>query len=189
MQLQNLISFFRNLTDISRLEPFVHLRFIDLSNNRLRTIHSLNRLKFLLTLKLDSNELSSFDLPPFPYLQTLSLSNNRLRSAAGIEQPRLEILNLNRMEFFFSKNRNSHLHSFVDNQIDTCTGLDSSKIPNLLTLEMRENRLLTTKGISLPNLKNLFLVKYSSNSFRHFLHSLRQQITSPSSKVWKNYLD
>jgi len=87
----------RNLTDITRLEPFVHLRFIDLSNNRLRTINSLNRLKFLLTIKLDSNELSSFDLPPFTYLQTLSLSNNRLRSVVGIEQPRLEILNLNRM--------------------------------------------------------------------------------------------
>ena len=93
----------RNVTDISRLEPFVHLRFVDLSNNRLRTLTSLNRLKFLLTLKLDSNELSSFDLPPFPYLQTLSISNNRLRSAAGIEQPRLEILNLNRT-FLYTEN-------------------------------------------------------------------------------------
>lgn len=87
----------RNITDVTRLEPFVHLRFVDLSNNRLRSITSLNRLKFLLTLKLDSNELSIFDLPQFPYLQTLSLSNNRLKSAVGIEQPRLEILNLNRM--------------------------------------------------------------------------------------------
>lgn len=92
---------YRNLTDITRLEPFVHLRFVDLSNNRLRTINSLSRLKFLLTIKLDSNELSTFDLPPFPYLQTLSLSNNRLRSVVGIEQPRLEILNLNRMFYLF----------------------------------------------------------------------------------------
>jgi hypothetical protein len=112
-------------------------------------------LKFLLTLKLDSNELSSFDLPPFPYLQTLSLSNNRLRSAVGIEQPRLEILNLNRMLLILIIRI---FISYLDNQIDTCTGLDQSKIPNLLTLEMRENRLITTKGISLPNLKNLFLV-------------------------------
>ena len=89
----------RNLTDISRIESFVHLRFVDLSNNRLRTIHSLNRLKFLLTLKLDANEIAHFDLAPLPYLQTLSLSNNRLRSATGIEQPRLEILNLNRKSF------------------------------------------------------------------------------------------
>ncbi len=92
---------YRNLTEISRLEPFVHLRFVDLSNNALRTINSLTRLKFLLTLKLDSNELSSFDLPPFPYLQTLRLSDNRIRSINGIEQPRLEILNLNRMCLFF----------------------------------------------------------------------------------------
>lgn len=129
----------RNLTDISRLEAFVHLRFIDLSNNRLRSVAALNRLKFLLTLKLDSNELSTLDLQPLTYLQTLSVSNNRLRSAAGIEQPRLETLNLNH------------------NQIDTCVGLEHTKLPNLVTLEMRENRLTTTAGIDLPNLKSLFL--------------------------------
>jgi hypothetical protein len=54
----------------------------------------------------------------------------------------------------------------LDNQIDTCTGLEQSKIPNLLTLEMRENRLITTKGLSLPNLKNLFLVNIF-NSIDH----------------------
>ena len=91
---------FSNLTDISRLESFIHLRFVDLSNNRLRSVASLNRLKFLLTLKLDSNELSTLDLQPLTYLQMLSMSNNRLRSAAGIEQPRLEILNLNRKKLF-----------------------------------------------------------------------------------------
>jgi len=147
---------YRNLTEISRLEPFVHLRFVDLSNNGLRTINSLTRLKFLLTLKLDSNELSSFDLPPFPYLQSLRLSDNRIRSINGLEQPRLEILNLNRMcvccvflNFFLL---------LLENQIESCAGLEQSKLPNLITLEMRQNRLTTTKGISLPNLKNLFLV-------------------------------
>ena len=140
----------RNLTDITRLESFVHLRFVDLSNNRLRTISSLNRLKFLLTLKLDSNELSSFDLPPFPYLQTLSLSNNRLRSVVGIEQPRLEILNLNRMFYLFIYLSYRVNKYSLDNQIDTCSGLEQSKLPNLITLEMRENRLVTTKGIALP---------------------------------------
>jgi hypothetical protein len=146
---------YRNLTEISRLEPFVHLRFVDLSNNALRTINSLTRLKFLLTLKLDSNELSSFDLPPFPYLQTLRLSDNRIRSINGIEQPRLEILNLNRMCFFLSS---STFSSSLENQIESCAGLEQSKLPNLITLEMRQNRLTTTKGISLSNLKNLFLV-------------------------------
>lgn len=129
----------RNLTDVSRLESFVHLRFIDLSNNRLRSVAALNRLKFLLTLKLDSNELSTVDLQPLTYLQTLSLSNNRIRSAAGIEQPRLETLNLNH------------------NQIDSCFGLEHNKLPNLTTLEMRENRLTTTAGIDLPNLKSFYL--------------------------------
>ncbi len=57
----------------------------------------------------------------------------------------------------YSKKPHEYFY-FVDNQIDSCTGFDQSKLPNLLTLEMRENRLTTTKGLSLSNLKNLFLV-------------------------------
>ena len=156
----------RNLTDISRIESFVHLRFVDLSNNRLRSVQSLNRLKFLLTLKLDANEISHFDLPPLPYLQTLSLSNNRLRTAVGIEQPRLETLNLNR-----KKTRVLAKFSFyndvlsLDNQLESCAGLEQEKLPNLITLEMRENRLTTTKGLGVTNLKNLFLVRRKNEKF------------------------
>ena len=154
------------MTNIIRLEPFVHLRFIDLSNNRLRSINSLNRLKFLLTLKVDSNELSSIDLAPLPYLQILSLSNNRLRSVHGIEQPRLETLNLARNDVSrLETGVDRFPFAFADNQINTCAGLEHDKLPNLITLELRENQLTTTKGIALPNLKSLFLVRFSFSRF------------------------
>jgi hypothetical protein len=52
----------------------------------------------------------------------------------------------------------STFSSSLENQIESCAGLEQSKLPNLITLEMRQNRLTTTKGISLSNLKNLFLV-------------------------------
>jgi hypothetical protein len=42
--------------------------------------------------------------------------------------------------------------------ISEIKGIDSDKLPSLHTLELRENKLITTKGIKLPNLKSLFIV-------------------------------
>jgi hypothetical protein len=48
---------------------------------------------------------------------------------------------------------------FKENEISEIVGLDSDKLPSLITLELRENKLTTTKGIKLTNLKSLFVVK------------------------------
>lgn len=47
----------------------------------------------------------------------------------------------------------------VDNEITQVSGLDPIKLSRLHTLELRGNKLETTDGVSLPNLKNLFLVR------------------------------
>lgn len=163
------------------------MRFVDLSNNRLRSVQSLNRLKFLLTLKLDANEIAHFDLPPLPYLQTLSLSNNRLRTAVGIEQPRLETLNLNRKETFHLKTTFLDEFLSLDNQLESCAGLEQDKLPNLITLEMRENRLTTTKGLRVTNLKSLYLVRREEQKMsmkQKLFVRFRQRTRSPSWKIW-----
>ena len=41
--------------------------------------------------------------------------------------------------------------------ISELKGLEAEKLPSLHTLELRENKLLSTKGIKLPNLKSLFI--------------------------------
>jgi Leucine-rich repeat (LRR) protein len=83
------------LTDIGILKNYIHLRYMDLSNNNLKDITPLNLLTHLLTLKLDFNKLTSAKLDPLPYLQHASFSNNRIKSTEGIAHPKLEILNLN----------------------------------------------------------------------------------------------
>ena len=45
------------------------------------------------------------------------------------------------------------------NDISCVTGLDAAKLAYLHTLELRGNKLETTAGITLPTLKNLFLVR------------------------------
>jgi len=49
---------------------------------------------------------------------------------------------------------------FVDNEITQISGLDPSKLARLHTLELRANRLESTTGVNLPNLKNLFMVSF-----------------------------
>lgn len=85
----------KELTDISIVKNYIHLRYIDLSNNNLKDISALNSLTHLLTLKADFNKLQYVKLDPLPYLQTASFTNNKIKSTEGICHPKLEILNLN----------------------------------------------------------------------------------------------
>jgi len=84
------------LTDISLLASYIHLRYIDLSRNNLRDVSALNSLSHLLAVHLDDNKLTSVEVPSnLPYLQTASFASNRVQSLAGISHPLLESLNLN----------------------------------------------------------------------------------------------
>ncbi|XP_038078619.1 leucine-rich repeat-containing protein 23-like [Patiria miniata] len=129
----------REITDISILSSFIHLRYVDLSMNMLRDISPLNSLTHLLTLKCERNLLQTAKLDELPYLQVASFANNRIATTDGINHPLLESLNL----------------SF--NEISVMGGLEPSKLGRLHTLELRGNKLTSTAGIYLPNLKNLFL--------------------------------
>ena len=51
---------------------------------------------------------------------------------------------------------------FSDNEITKVSGLDAGKLSRLHTFELRGNKLTSTDGIYLPNLKNLFLVSILS---------------------------
>ncbi|KAL5014908.1 hypothetical protein ScPMuIL_009178 [Solemya velum] len=129
----------RELTNISMLKSYIHLRYIDVSKNNLKDISSLSSLTHLLTLRADYNMLTSARLEEMPFLQVASFNFNKITSTEGVNHPMLEHLSLN------------------NNEIAQVTGLNANKLSRLHTLELRGNRLETTDGIYLPNLKNLFL--------------------------------
>lgn len=133
----------KELTDISFIQTFIHLRYVDLSDNMLRDISPLACLTHLLWLKLDGNRLISASMDDLPYLQIASFANNHIKDTNGINHPRLTNLNLK------------------GNQIEIISGLDPDKLSNLHTLELRGNHLKSTAGISLPKLKNLYLAQNS----------------------------
>lgn len=78
------------------LKSFIHLRFVDLSHNKIKDIIPLNPLKNMLVLKLDYNRITNVILEPMPFLQQASFSNNMIRSIENLKvQQNLAILNLN----------------------------------------------------------------------------------------------
>ncbi|XP_062953947.1 leucine-rich repeat-containing protein 23 [Cynocephalus volans] len=131
----------RDLTDIYLLRSYIHLRYVDVSENHLTDLSPLNYLTHLLWLKADSNWLRSARLNELPYLQIASFAYNQITDTEGISHPRLESLDLK------------------GNRIHMVTGLDPQKLNSLHTLELRGNQLESTLGINLPKLKNLYLAQ------------------------------
>uniref|UniRef100_A0A8C6XYQ5 Leucine-rich repeat-containing protein 23 n=1 Tax=Naja naja TaxID=35670 RepID=A0A8C6XYQ5_NAJNA len=131
----------KELTDITFIHNYIHLRYVDLSDNLLRDLSPLAFLRHLLWLKVDNNRLTSASIEELPYLQIASFANNHIKDSNGIFHPRLTSLNLR------------------GNAIEVLSGLNPNILSNLHTVELRGNNLKSTAGIYLPKLKNLYLVR------------------------------
>ncbi|KFQ36440.1 Leucine-rich repeat-containing protein 23, partial [Mesitornis unicolor] len=148
----------KDLTDISILEFFIHLRYVDLSENKLKDLSPLSSLTHLLWLKVDGNLLTSTCMQELPYLQIISFANNCIKNTEGITHPRLASLNLK------------------ENKIQTVMGLSHGQLFSLQILELRGNRLKSTAGLNLPKLKNLYLAQNAIRSLED-LEGLEQLTT------------
>uniref|UniRef100_A0A670ZBM5 Leucine-rich repeat-containing protein 23 n=1 Tax=Pseudonaja textilis TaxID=8673 RepID=A0A670ZBM5_PSETE len=131
----------KELTDITFIHNYIHLRYVDLSDNLLRDLSPLAFLRHLLWLKVDNNRLTSASIEELPYLQIASFANNHIKDSNGICHPRLTSLNLR------------------GNAIEVLSELNPTILSNLHTVELRGNNLKSTAGIYLPKLKNLYLVR------------------------------
>ncbi|XP_077455749.1 leucine-rich repeat-containing protein 23 isoform X2 [Stigmatopora argus] len=139
----------KRLSDMAAIGKYVHLRFMDVSNNRISDLSPLSSLTQLLWLKMDKNYVTCFQGQTFSqlvYLQWLSMAANRLTEVEGLVGLALESLNLS------------------GNRIERLNGLESCLFSKLGTLELRGNRLTSTNGINLPNLQRLYLAQNSITS-------------------------
>ncbi|NXJ78555.1 LRC23 protein, partial [Trogon melanurus] len=136
----------RDLTDISLLECFIHLRYVDLSENKLQDLSPLSSLTHLLWLRVDRNRLTSARMQELPYLQIISFAHNRIRDMEGITHPCLANLSL------------------IGNKIQTAQGLSHGQLFSLRILELRGNVLGSTAGLNLPKLNSLYLAQNAIQS-------------------------
>ncbi|NWW36830.1 LRC23 protein, partial [Panurus biarmicus] len=159
----------RGLTDISLLKRFIHLRYVDLSKNKLKDLAPLSNLTQLLWLKVDGNLLTSASLQELPYLQVISFDRNQIMDLEGITHPLLANLSL--------KGDTGHLSSFLwghslgkvgltffslwhsENKIQSALGLSHDQLFSLQVLELRGNEIKTTAGLGVSKLKKLYLAK------------------------------
>ncbi|XP_041266908.1 leucine-rich repeat-containing protein 23 [Onychostruthus taczanowskii] len=131
----------KGLTDISLLESFIHLRYVDLSKNKLKDLSPLSSLTQLLWLKVDGNLLTSASMQELPYLQVISFDRNHIMDFEGITHPLLSNLSLK------------------ENKIETVLGLSHDHLFSLQVLELRGNKIKTTAGLGVSKLKKLYLAK------------------------------
>lgn len=129
----------KKLTDVSVLDRFKHLRYVDVSNNYLTDISALGNLPNLLTLNAEKNKLETIQLQELPYLQVANFSNNSITALALPPLPALEKLIL------------------AFNKMEEVAGLDQSKFPSLRHLDVHGNLLTSTTGVSLPSIEKLYL--------------------------------
>ena len=127
------------LTDISLLERYKCVRYVDVSGNSLTDISCLKHLPSLLRLDAERNQLVAANIGACPCLQILNLPRNNIVSTSEFVYPHLRHLNLN------------------FNNIEAVSGFDTFKMDNLRILELRGNSIVTTANISLPKLEQLFL--------------------------------
>ncbi|NXD21608.1 LRC23 protein, partial [Spelaeornis formosus] len=143
----------RGLTDISLLKYFVHLRYVDLSKNKLTDLAPLSNLTQLLWLKVDENLLTSASMEELPYLQVISFDRNHIMDLEGITHPLLASLSLK------------------ENEIQTVLGLSQNLLFSLKVLELRGNKIKTTAGLGVSKLNKLYLAKntiYSLEGLEEF---------------------
>ncbi|TPX49225.1 hypothetical protein SeMB42_g02686 [Synchytrium endobioticum] len=150
----------KSITDIDLLRKFTHLKFLDVSDNHIRTLTSLAPLDHLLCMDAKSNAIESVprDLDARKYLQRCDLSRNRIR-AFDLDALRLadfpHLLHLeargNRLASTGGLSGAPALQRLylAHNHIDAVVDLDA--LPRLAVLHLRANKIARLDGFSAAN--------------------------------------
>ena len=129
----------RELTNVFILSTYIHLRYVDLSFNNLTSLHPLQNMRFLVSLKVTNNKLKSPQMSSFQFLQFLDLTGNPLKTTKGIKQQSLEKLVLSQT------------------QLENLEDMTTENLPNLTHLNITKNSLKKLEGLELSSLKTLYV--------------------------------
>ena len=128
----------RELTNVFILSTYIHLRYVDLSFNKLTSLFPLQNMRFLVSLKVTNNKLTSPQMSNFPFLQFLDLTGNPLKTTKGIKQQSLEKLILSKA------------------QLECLEDMTTDNLPNLVHLNITHNALKKLDGLEHRTLKTLY---------------------------------
>ncbi|KAJ3416665.1 Leucine-rich repeat-containing protein 23 [Chytridiales sp. JEL 0842] len=174
----------KNLGNIDLLESYVHLRYLDLSDNSIRDIDPLASLEYLLSVNFQSNKIQTIpaSLDRRKYLQQANFSKNMIKSINVQSWPMCAWLNLNENKLTELKlqefgelvhlearsNKITNMHGINARKLErlylganNITSLDLADKPALQTLNLRDNKVSTVgevneglKALNYINLRN-----------------------------------
>ncbi|KAJ3064296.1 Leucine-rich repeat-containing protein 23 [Podochytrium sp. JEL0797] len=175
----------KNITNIEILENYLHLRYIDLSENSISDISALYTLEYLLSIDFHANKITRIPagLDKRKYLQMANFAKNNIESIDVTNWPMMSWLNLNENKLTEVKlpefEELLHLEARA-NQITTMKGINSRKLeklylagnqltsieledkPNLQILHLRDNKITTLDGLN-ESQKSLSYVNLKNN--------------------------
>ncbi|GAB1606088.1 hypothetical protein Ahia01_000891200 [Argonauta hians] len=150
----------RELTNISIIKKYEHLRIIDMSSNQVTDLSPLNSLRSLLYLKAEKNQFTIVGLDKLPCLQYLVLSQNKFdKVTEGLAHPRINYLDISSTKILklegFSENFSSlTILKVIDNGLEYVD--PEIDLPNLKILNLSQNQLKSLQWIGkLVNLQTL----------------------------------
>ncbi len=155
----------KEIIDLYDLMPnYPHLRYLNISNNKIKDLSGLKSLNYLIFLNASGNQLTDIEFLNergcLGYLQLVILSNNKIKKLTPIQVPKLRKLNLNgnRIEDLteFKGHHALEILELRKNRLQNLEGLKD--LHNLLELYIAENFLTSFKEIkNMPQLKKLHL--------------------------------
>jgi len=155
----------KEISNVYDLMPnYPHLRYLNISNNKIKDLSGLKSLNFLIFLNASGNQIADLEFlnerGTLNYLQLVILSNNRIKKLTPIQVPKLRKLNLNgnRLEDLseFKGHHTLEVLEIRKNRLKSLEGLKD--LHNLIELYAAENYLTSFKELrNLPQLKKLHL--------------------------------
>ncbi|TPX74959.1 hypothetical protein CcCBS67573_g03764 [Chytriomyces confervae] len=154
------------IENIDVLETYLHLRYIDLSENGIVDISALASLEYLLSVDFHANKIKRIpaSLDKRKYLQQANFAKNMIESIDIIDWPMLAWLNMN------------------ENKL---SAVNLQEFEELLHLEARGNKITTTRGINSRKLEKLYLagnqistIELEEKANLQILHLRDNKITS-----------
>lgn len=161
----------KRVNAIKAIDPYIHLRTVDFSQNVIRDPGPLKVCTSLLSVNLSKNNISSINKPweqledgpeIFPYLVHLDLSDNMLKALPKLPFKNLATANFARNEITncsdFGGHEKLEMLDISENKIKNLEGV--ANMPELIELDFSGNELVKIDGLSeVPKLQKLRAAK------------------------------
>ena len=154
----------RNISDLSGIEAFVNLEWLDAFENNISQIDlSLITSSVFYTINISYNNLTAIDLSPIPDIVNIGLNNNNISTFDASNLTQAFILTLSDNPLFEITLNNTHLQIL--------------RLQNTLITELNLSTVISLQKVFLPD-SQIQSLDFSNNSILEEVHATNTPLTS-----------